>query len=71
MSLFGQRRIERRAKPSPPEIRTAIKEKLQAQETGMGRNLDLENCPNKEAAVIAAYTEELARKIHGGLADVA
>jgi hypothetical protein len=25
----------------------------------MGRNLDLDNCTNKEAAVIAAYTEEL------------
>ena len=25
----------------------------------MGRNLDLDNCPNKQAAVIAAYVEEL------------
>ena len=25
----------------------------------MGRNLDLDNCTNKQEAVIAAYTEEL------------
>ena len=25
----------------------------------MGRNLDLDNCTNKQAAVIAAYVEEL------------
>ena len=25
----------------------------------MGRNLDLDNCPNKQEAVLAAYTEEL------------
>ena len=25
----------------------------------MGRNLDLDNCTNKQAAVIAAYEEEL------------
>ncbi len=25
----------------------------------MGRNLDLDNCPNKQQAIIAAYVEEL------------
>ena len=25
----------------------------------MGRNLDLDNCPDKQAAVLAAYVEEL------------
>lgn len=25
----------------------------------MGRNLDLDNCSNKQEAIIAAYTEEL------------
>ena len=25
----------------------------------MGRNLDLDNCPNKQEAVLAAYAEEL------------
>ena len=25
----------------------------------MGRNLDLDNCPNKQEAVLAAYVEEL------------
>ena len=34
------------------------KEKLQAQETLMGRNLDLEHCANKQEAVVAAYAEE-------------
>ena len=24
----------------------------------MGRNLDLDNCPNKQQAIIAAYVEE-------------
>jgi hypothetical protein len=30
-----------------------------SKETTMGRNLDLENCTNKQEAVLAAYVEEL------------
>jgi hypothetical protein len=30
-----------------------------SKETMMGRNLDLDNCPNKQEAVIVAYVEEL------------
>ena len=33
----------------------------------MGRNLDLENCTNKQAAVLAAYVEEFW-KTKGGSA---
>ena len=31
----------------------------------MGRILDLDNCTNKQAAVIAAYTEELEENERG------
>jgi hypothetical protein len=30
-----------------------------SKETIMGRNLDLDNCPNKQEAVLAAYEQEL------------
>jgi hypothetical protein len=39
--------------------RTAEKREAPSKETAMGRNLDLENCKNKQEAVIAAYVEEL------------
>jgi len=44
--------------PSSPKKGDA-KKKLQAQETVIKRNLDLEHCPNKQEAVLAAYAEEL------------
>jgi len=44
-------------------LRTHRKKKREApsKETEMGRNLDLDNCPNKPPAVIAAYVEELEK----------
>ena len=34
------------------------KREAPSKETKMGRNLDLDNCPNKQEAIIAAYVEE-------------
>jgi hypothetical protein len=55
MSLFGQRR--RRAKPPPPKTHSRKRE-APSKETEMGRNLDLDNCTNKQETIIAAYEQE-------------